>query len=59
MVNPREMMAKSAPIKGFSQPSPDKATMFHPSDKPTSPLFLLTQNYLQGYCWRWSYPIFV
>ena len=52
-------MAKPAPIKGFSQPTPDTATMFHPSGKPTGPPFLLTQNYLQGYCWKWSYPIFV
>jgi len=36
-------MAKLAPIKYFSQPSPDKAT-FHTSGKPTGPPFVLTQN---------------
>ena len=43
LFNPREMMAKPAPIKFFSQPSPDTAT-FHTSGKPTGPPFVLTQN---------------
>ena len=63
MDDPREMMAKPALIKGFSQPSPDTATMFHPSGKPTgstffahaelSPRILLEVKLMSWFCSHW------